>query len=546
MFNSIKFTLLRIVMAALAMIVPLCAFSEALGSVGHELYGDWKTKTDQNIGVGNAMLKAGDRDKAESLFKIALSEAVDTQSRIKAAEALSSFYMSGSNFQAAVKVYENLLMDEEANEDTALIAGIYAGLGRIYFKQHLYVNSIKSFRTAEGLLTPQSDSVFVASLYSDMSRTLLEAGDIEESLALIAKAKKFVPENSVSSLLSIMNVEASAEAKYGNYQKAYEMMVEAFDYSNDAQETELSYFADYAVPAMANEEAKTNRTFKSQLNAMNETVRQADSMRRAAFAAAFVVGMVCVVALISFYLSFNRLRFYKERSRHLNKKLSDAQRVISIIARDSNNQFNTLLGLTGVLAERNKGKDVENEQLTRHVFSAAQLLYQMMNNLLTWSTSKERLNPRMQHVTLANCVKNCVSSIQLLAKDKDVSIDVKDVPDDTIVVVDPSHLEIILRNIISNAIKYTPSGGHIVIHASVYAKHAAVSIDDDGCGMTQDDVSRFNREQDIAPLAGTNNEMGNGIGLAICRDLARNNGGSIVIEPGRTSGTSVTVLLNTV
>ena len=69
-------------------------------------------------------------------------------------------------------------------------------------------------------------------------------------------------------------------------------------------------------------------------------------------------------------------------------------------------------------------------------------------------------------------------------------------------------------------------------------------LDDDGMGMSQEDVARFNKEQDLAPNAGTNNEHGNGIGLAICRDLVRNNGGSIVVEPGRLCGTSVTVLLN--
>ena len=112
------------------------------------------------------------------------------------------------------------------------------------------------------------------------------------------------------------------------------------------------------------------------------------------------------------------------------------------------------------------------------------------------------------------------------------------------VFVDASHLEIILRNIISNAVKFTQRGGHVVVRASVYSKHAAVSVDDDGMGMSQEDVARFNKEQDLVPNAGTNNEHGNGIGLAICRDLVRNNGGSIVVEPGRLCGTSVTVLLN--
>lgn len=540
----------RIACGALALIslcIPQAALSGPFDDVqSSDVRGQWKSETEELVGIGRALWQAGQRDKAEIKFNEAWQKAKTPAEKVTVGDVLSDFYMSVAKSAAAVRIYEILLSDDSLTADSASLSRLYDGLGRVYYFEGQYVRAIKSYRTAEQLLPTPSDSLFVATLYADMAKTLLEAGGLDEAIDLARKAESFVPQADISVRIGVLVTQAKIDSKFGNYEAAYEKMDDALALSADLRDSEISYLLNSETPSKIGQIDRPKTEKAADVNAMRTAVEHADSLRRTAYAATLVVGLLCLAALIFLYLALTRLRYYREKSQRLDAKLSDAQRVISIIAHDSNNQFNSLLGMTGVLAELSKGKDKEMEQMSRHVFSAAQLLYQMMNNLLSWSKSKEHLNPKKQVLALYEGVRCCVASVELMAKDKEIEINYDDIPKDIKVLVDFSHFEIILRNLVSNAVKFTNRGGHVNIRAAVYSKHAALSVDDDGCGMSQEDVTRFNKELEVAPNAGTNNEMGNGIGLAICRDLVRNNGGSIVIEPGRKHGTSVTVLLNTV
>lgn len=534
-------------LALLSLCIPEAALSGPFDVQSSDVRGQWQSETDELVGIGRALWQAGQRDKAETKFNEAWQKAKTPAEKVSVGEVLADFYMSVAKSAAAVKIYEILLADNDLTADSASLSRLYDGLGRVYYFEGQYVRAIKSYRTAEGLLPNPSDSLFTASLYNDMARTLLEAGSLDEALTLASKAESLVPQADMTVRVGILVTQANIDSKFGNYETAYRKMDEALALSADLRDSEISYLLNSETPTKIGQIDRPKNEKAADVNAMRSAVEHADSMRRTAYAAVLVVGLLCLAALIFLYLALTRLRYYREKSQRLDVKLADAQRVISIIAHDSNNQFNSLLGMTGILAELSKSReDKEMEQMSRHVFSAAQLLYQMMNNLLSWSKSKEHLNPKKQELQLYEGVRCCLAAVELMAKDKEIDINYDEVPKDIKVMVDFSHFEIILRNLVTNAVKFSNRGGHVVIRAAVYSKHAALSVDDDGCGMSQDDVARFNKEQEVAPNAGTNNEMGNGIGLAICRDLVRNNGGSIVIEPGRKHGTSVTVLFNTI
>lgn len=532
-------------LAVALMFVPAVAMAGPYDVQEGDVRGAWDSETEELVGIGRAMWQAGHNDKAEIKFNEAWAKAKSGREKVAVGEVLSDFYMSIGKSSSAIKIYEILLSDRAVERDSTSLSRLYDGLGKIYHSEGLYVKAIKSYRLAETLLTTESDSLFVSALYTDMSQTLLEAGDLEEALSLVRHASDYVPEGKNRERVSVLSTEAMILAKFGNYQEAYERMVEAAAQSGVAWDKEVSHLLNSAAPNKLSQ-AERGKEEKTDVSAMRTALEQADSMRRTSYAAVLVVGLFCFASFIFLYLAFSRLRYYREKSQKLGAKLADAQRVIAIIAHDSNNQFNALLGMTGILAERGKNEDFEIRQLSRHVFASAQLLYQMMNNLLTWSKSKENLSPKKQELSLYDCVRCCVASAELMAKDKEITISYSEVPRNIMVFFDFSHLEIILRNLLSNAVKFTKRGGHVTIRATAYAKHTALSVDDDGCGMSQEDVARFNKEQEIAPGVGTDNEMGNGVGLAICRDLVRNNGGNIVIEPGRKSGTSVTLLLNSI
>ena len=129
-----------------------------------------------------------------------------------------------------------------------------------------------------------------------------------------------------------------------------------------------------------------------------------------------------------------------------------------------------------------------------------------------------------------------------MAMEKGVTIH-NNVPEEVKVMADPSHFEIIMRNLITNAIKFSGHMGIINISALEHNGKVDVTIEDNGVGMSLDAVRRFNSEKQISSTEGTDNERGTGLGLSICRSLARTNGGDIAIESTLGKGTLVTLRL---
>ena len=101
----------------------------------------------------------------------------------------------------------------------------------------------------------------------------------------------------------------------------------------------------------------------------------------------------------------------------------------------------------------------------------------------------------------------------------------------------------VIRNIISNSIKFTPAGG--VIHIGIVKSDSSVEIEitDNGTGISEEAVRNFYSGENIMTTRGTENEKGTGLGLALCSDFISLNNGSIDIERPRQGGTSVIIRL---
>jgi two-component system sensor histidine kinase/response regulator len=165
----------------------------------------------------------------------------------------------------------------------------------------------------------------------------------------------------------------------------------------------------------------------------------------------------------------------------------------------------------------------------------------MVNDTLKWSLNTSNRSINLEPLSLKKLVDEIVKLFQLILNSKNITL-INDIPADIILNTDRDLLEIILRNIIQNATKFTQNGK---IHlAAVSADlHITIKVKDTGCGMTREQLDAINTMSEIQSTFGTHGEKGTGFGLKMCFDLVKMLGGKITAysEPGKGSEFAITL-----
>lgn len=115
--------------------------------------------------------------------------------------------------------------------------------------------------------------------------------------------------------------------------------------------------------------------------------------------------------------------------------------------------------------------------------------------------------------SISDSLDNVLAAMRVVADDKEIRIN-NEIGKDVMGYCDPSHLAIIIRNLISNAIKFTRHYGNITLMSTTYDNKLLVVVEDDGVGMPAETIAQFNKDEVLTSTDGTDNEKGNGIGLA--------------------------------
>ncbi|WP_273274402.1 tetratricopeptide repeat-containing sensor histidine kinase [Maribacter polysiphoniae] len=160
-----------------------------------------------------------------------------------------------------------------------------------------------------------------------------------------------------------------------------------------------------------------------------------------------------------------------------------------------------------------------------------------LNNLLSWGrTQMNGSTTKPSIVSLENLIKENINLLEETAKVKGIRINNK-VKVNTLCWSDSDHIDIVIRNLMSNAIKFTPEGGQITINADEHSTSWEISVCDTGVGIdTETQEKLFNKNSNITTY-GTNNEKGTGLGLTLCKELIEKNKGKIWVESVIPNGT---------
>ncbi|RXQ96084.1 PAS domain S-box protein [Ancylomarina salipaludis] len=217
------------------------------------------------------------------------------------------------------------------------------------------------------------------------------------------------------------------------------------------------------------------------------------------------------------------------------EKLQEANltkdKFLSIIAHDLKNPFNAIIGFSDLLSMSYEDLDDETKlDLIKDIQHSAKLNYKLLEKLLEWAMSQSDqipFNPEL--LNLQTIIEDSISFASYQANQKKIKIQSSN-ESDLQVYADDNMLTSLLRNLISNAIKFTPEHGEIKIKAEEDNQQIKISIKDNGVGMSPEDTAKLFRIDTKIQTSGTMDEKGTGLGLLICKEFVDKHQGEIWVE----------------
>jgi signal transduction histidine kinase len=228
----------------------------------------------------------------------------------------------------------------------------------------------------------------------------------------------------------------------------------------------------------------------------------------------------------------------------LEKLNIEKDKFFSIIAHDLKSPFMGFLGLTQIMAEEFQNLTMaEALEITRDLQGSAKNLYKLLENLLDWTRMQRgsiKFNPELCNLLLL--AKQNIEIQTELAKQKDITL-INNLTTDFNVIADVSMINTVIRNLISNAIKFTPRGGRVEIGITKSLglfnfDENCLFVKDNGIGMSQDTLYKLFRIDTKISRPGTENEPSTGLGLILCKEFIDTHSGKIWAESIENVGTT--------
>lgn len=216
----------------------------------------------------------------------------------------------------------------------------------------------------------------------------------------------------------------------------------------------------------------------------------------------------------------------------------------SIVAHDMKEVLSTLVSLSNFLVMSVPGNGANKlQKAAKMLESSVQNAIKLLENLLNWT--KIQNGTMESHQEMTDLQKIVLENIVLLrgsARKKHIDLS-HTVNANTLVYTDPETTSMVLRNLISNALWFTDTGGEVKISTSTVDRFVEVAVSDTGIGISQDDLAKLFRIDKKFRKNGTAGEHGTGLGLILCKDLIEMNGGQIRVESQVGKGSTFTFTL---
>lgn len=453
---------------------------------------------------------------------------------------IASIYADLENYEYAMFNINQSIATFEKHKILDWLAFAYEVKGKIYLKQDKNKWAIHWYNQSEALHQSLNDDRGKIDLYRGISDAYfnMQQDSISEAYAL----NSFKLSNEINSLDGIAK---SAKTLY-KINKKKEDYTTALMYHELYQKTSDTISRDENKKSLTLMKTKINHD--QQQESLILESEQALAKQRILIYGALIIMAILLVIMFLIYLS-------KKKQNQLNRKLhmkkvilekreieleeinETKDKLFSIIGHDLRGPISALNEL---LKLYNNGHVTETEflEFIPSLVKDVDHISFTLNNLLSWGqTQMNGVITTPSEVDLKTIVRHNMNLLGETARNKSIKI-VNEVDDNTIIWSDNNQIDIVIRNLVSNSIKFTPENGIITIAAKEKNKHWQICVRDTGVGMDKETMGKLFSKNENLTTYGTNNEKGTGLGLSLCKEMVEKNNGTIWVDSRLKIGTS--------
>ncbi len=456
-------------------------------------------------------------------------------------------YTALGNYEEALMIHRQKLELSQAYDDAKGIGMAYLNIGSAYYQLHDYKSALEYYRKAE----PYADTVIrrdaAATLFVEMSAAFLATGDLNNARVYCNRGYELSKSHGFRRVqLIALERMAQVDSAYGNYRAAYHTLL-LYHHLNEEIKTLEKDLQNNQMENRFN--TRLERREKEMLEKENllqkKLIMQSRRQRNIVMGLALILFVLSGIIIWYFiqYRRINRLlqkgnQLLQVKNQELNELNATRNRFFSIIAHDIKNPLSTTMGLCEVLHTR---YDKLNEQGRKHYISnidqSVNYLYKLLENLLQWSRAQTgALAMEPVNFPISEVLDQVRSLFRPTAEKKQIRLEITG-ENQTLAYGDISMISTVLRNLVHNALKYTPKGGVVSISSTNHT-HGRIKLEvkDTGRGMSTETLSRLFRIDQTVIVEGNDGERGTGLGLILCKEFVEKNNGEIGVSSTPGSG----------
>lgn len=493
--------------------------------------------------------------KAHDYFR----ENEDEQKRGGVLNNIALIYYEIDSTEKSIEYYNKALTIKKEFKDTLNIGAIHHNLGLVYMNQNRYEEAVENLLASRQVFVELGKDKFAANTTNNIGRAYYKGGKYEEALSYfnqgLAEAKAI---NSAFLIMDNYKYQADCYAKMDIYNEAYRFSNEHYKFKDSLLNIDKK-------KEIAEIQARYENEMLRKENETNTTIIKMQYFG--------VVGVGIITILLAF------LTYTLQKGNQQKKKANDLLRNQKVEIQEKND---VLSKLNEEIIKQNEAIKVQKTELEElngikdklfsiisHEFrSPLNSLKGTLTLLKVGALTQEELNLISKELTdkinntsifLDNLLNWAKSQMQGI-KAKPSNIDIKELADDNIILlqsladkkkirlknnidesissyVDPNMMNLVLRNLISNAIKFSLKGGVIEVDIEPNSHLNTISVSDNGIGMSKENVKMLFKVQSFT-TRGTANERGTGLGLYISKNFIKANGGDIWVESEEGKGST--------
>lgn len=435
-------------------------------------------------------------------------------------------YNNLKKYDKAIKNYNNALVISKKNKNIQLQALLLLNIGYAYQKTNDFQSAFKNLKEAQKLYTEINDKYGLANTYNKLAGYFNE-NQINDSTIKYASNALSLSEN-----IGTVTIIRQASGLLSEAYEKTEMYDSAFKYLSRFNTMNDSIINSGNTKKIT--QLEMNYEFEKERE-ISEIKHKEEVKRQQNFTIFFITAFLLSLLLV--ILIFRNYRLKKKSEKKLQQLNAVKDRFFKIISHDLKAPFTAFISISEILSNTEINLSKEKIQyFANSINKTAKSSYDLFKNLLLWSISqRENLEINKVEIDLIKLISDTVTLLKAAADDKNIEIVTK-IATDINVLTDENITKTVLRNLINNAIKFTPSSGKITISGNSDDNFTEISVTDTGTGISKENLLKLFKPEVHHSTSGTNNEKGTGLGLILCKELIEKTGGTISVISEKDKG----------